>query len=65
MNAKEDAPDGFIRLERDPTLPAQCVILAGGRGERMRPYTEKMPKPMFQIGGKPILCATGFISRHC
>lgn len=33
----------------------QCVILAGGKGERMRPYTEKMPKPMFLIGEKPVL----------
>jgi len=33
----------------------ECVILAGGKGERMRPYTENMPKPMFQIGGKPVL----------
>src|SRR3989344_1374318 len=33
----------------------ECVILAGGKGERMHPYTENMPKPMFLIGGKPIL----------
>lgn len=31
------------------------VILAGGRGTRLLPKTENVPKPMLQIGGKPIL----------
>lgn len=33
----------------------QAVILAGGRGERMRPFTDSQPKPMVQINGKPFL----------
>jgi D-glycero-D-manno-heptose 1,7-bisphosphate phosphatase len=33
----------------------QAVILAGGLGTRMRPYTEKTPKPMVPIGGRPFL----------
>ncbi len=32
-----------------------AVILAGGRGERLRPYTDSTPKPMLEVGGKPIL----------
>ena len=35
------------------TIPA--VILAGGLGTRMREETEYRPKPMVEIGGKPIL----------
>ena len=35
--------------------PAQAVILAGGRGERMRPLTDIRPKPMIEIRGKPFL----------
>lgn len=31
------------------------VILAGGRGTRMQEVTAEIPKPMIQIGGKPIL----------
>ena len=33
----------------------KAVILAGGRGERLFPETELKPKPMVEIGGKPIL----------
>lgn len=30
-------------------------IMAGGRGTRMRPHTENCPKPMLEVGGKPML----------
>ncbi len=33
----------------------QAVILCGGLGERLRPYTEKIPKVMLQLNRKPIL----------
>jgi dTDP-glucose pyrophosphorylase len=31
------------------------VIMAGGKGVRLRPYTENCPKPLLPVGGKPIL----------
>jgi NDP-mannose synthase len=34
---------------------ARAVILAGGRGTRLRPYTISLPKPLMPIGDKPIL----------
>ncbi len=33
----------------------QAVILAGGNGLNMRPFTFEMPKGLFPVGGKPIL----------
>ncbi|MGO8763754.1 MAG: HAD-IIIA family hydrolase [Limisphaerales bacterium] len=39
----------------DPSRPTQAVILAGGRGERLRPLTDIRPKPMIQVHGKPFL----------
>ncbi len=33
----------------------QAVILAGGRGKRLRPYTTVLPKPLMPIGDFPIL----------
>ena len=35
--------------------PTQAVILAGGRGQRLRPLTDIRPKPMIEIHGKPFL----------
>lgn len=36
-------------------IPISAIIMAGGRGERLRPLTDKVPKPMLQIGVKPII----------
>ena len=33
----------------------QALILAGGKGTRLRPYTAIMPKPLMPIGDMPIL----------
>ncbi|CAH0117997.1 UTP--glucose-1-phosphate uridylyltransferase [Paenibacillus sp. CECT 9249] len=31
------------------------VLMAGGLGSRLRPLTEKCPKPLLEVGGKPLL----------
>jgi len=35
--------------------PNWAVIMAGGRGERLRPLTDTIPKPMICVAGRPIL----------
>lgn len=36
-------------------LPIDTVIMAGGRGERLKPLTDTIPKPLLKIGNKPII----------
>lgn len=36
-------------------LPIDVVLMAGGRGERLRPLTDTIPKPLLKIGNKPII----------
>lgn len=33
----------------------KAIIIAGGRGERLKPLTDKLPKTMIEVAGKPIL----------
>ena len=36
-------------------LPIDAVIMAGGRGQRLRPMTDTVPKPLLKIGNKSIM----------
>ena len=51
------------RLIGATELPNAVVLMAGGRGTRLRPLTEACPKPLLPVGGKPILehILAGFI----
>lgn len=46
----------IINLEEYKTrLPIDAVLMAGGKGERLRPLTEKTPKPLLKVGEKCII----------
>ena len=36
-------------------LPVDAVLMAGGKGERLRPMTLTTPKPLLEIGGRAII----------
>lgn len=45
-----------VNLERFITrLPVDAVLMAGGKGERLRPLTENTPKPLLRVGDKAII----------
>ena len=39
----------------DCIVPLRALMMAGGRGERLRPLTDTTPKPLLPVGGKPII----------
>ncbi|WP_129841810.1 nucleotidyltransferase family protein [Streptomyces sp. RFCAC02] len=41
----------MTQAPHDAPQPTQAVILAGGQGSRLRPYTDDRPKPMVEIPG--------------
>lgn len=55
LNSEEKMVD-LIDLEYTKAqLPLEAVIMAGGRGKRLSPLTDTVPKPMLQLGDKPII----------
>jgi dTDP-glucose pyrophosphorylase len=46
----------LIDLSRiDTILPLTAILMAGGKGERLRPLTLNTPKPLLEIDGRPII----------
>ena len=55
LNGQKKIVD-LVDLKRQKScLPIDVVLMAGGKGERLRPLTEKVPKPLVKVGGKAII----------
>ena len=39
----------------EPAMNNSIIIMAGGMGKRMLPFTKDLPKPMLKVHGKPML----------
>jgi len=55
LNASGQIEKVYDLSRLNSILPLHAVIMAGGKGERLRPLTEKTPKPMLILGDKPII----------
>ena len=42
-------------MDEDKQIKLEAVILAGGQGSRLKPYTAEIPKPLVPVGDRPII----------
>lgn len=47
--------DGPVLVERSVRRIDTAIVMAGGRGTRLRPLTDKTPKPLLEVGGRPLI----------
>ncbi len=55
LNDQHQIVDIINFRTRTTVIPVDAVLMAGGEGKRLRPLTEKTPKPLLKVGDKPII----------
>ena len=55
LNEMSEIEDILDLKKLKSVLPLEAIIMAGGKGTRLKPHTLTTPKPLLQIGEKPII----------
>ena len=55
LNNDKNIVDVINLNQQKSYLPIDAVLMAGGKGERLRPLTEKTPKPLVKVANKAII----------
>jgi len=55
LNQDRELVEVVLLNEKRALIPAEGIIMAGGLGSRLKPLTDHKPKPMLEVGGKPII----------
>lgn len=55
LNKNKEMVDIIDLGKTKAKLPLEAMIMAGGRGKRLSPLTDTVPKPMLLLGSKPII----------
>ncbi|MEM6268124.1 MAG: sugar phosphate nucleotidyltransferase [Bacteroidota bacterium] len=55
MNRNQPQSTPSTRAHGGSVLPFEAIVMAGGRGERLSPLTDTIPKPLLKVGKRPIV----------